>query len=121
MKYALHRKPFESDDHERAWLIRVAINASKDVLKSFYRKYVSSLGDIDEQQIILHEKDRDILDAVRGLPPKYRDVIYLYYFEGYKAVEIAAMMRKKENTIYSWLSRARERLREQLGGEPDES
>ena len=121
LKYALHSGVWESDEHERAWLIRVAINACKDVLKSFYRKRVSSLEDAGEQYFVIQEPDREVLDAVLRLPQKYRDVIYLHYFEGYKAWEIAAILKKKENTIYSWLARAREQLRRELGGEPNEN
>ena len=51
------------------------------------------------------------------LPEKYRDVIYLFYYEEYTAVEIAKILKKKENTVYTWLSRAKDILREKLGGE----
>ena len=59
----------------------------------------------------------EILEAVLQLPEKYRNVIYLFYYEGYSAVEIAEILGRKENTIYTWLSRAKKILREQLGGE----
>ena len=120
LKYALHNNVWESDDHERAWLIRVAINNCKDILKSFYRRRITSLEETDDKYLILQEPARDVLEAVLHLPPKYRDVIYLHYYEGYKAVEIASILHKKENTVYSWLTRAREQLRRELGGEPDE-
>lgn len=57
---------------------------------------------------------------ILSLPPKYKDVIYLFYYEGYSAVEIAEIMHKKENTVYTWLDRARKALKKQLGGEPIE-
>ncbi|MDL2232495.1 sigma-70 family RNA polymerase sigma factor [Ruminococcaceae bacterium OttesenSCG-928-L11] len=118
LKYALHDADFESDDHERAWLFRVAINACKDLHKSVWRRRVSSLADADEAHLAIAEENRDVLDAVLRLtPPKYRDVIYLHYYEGYKAAEIAAILGQKENTIYTWLTRAREQLRQTLGGE----
>lgn len=119
LKYALHDAAFESHDHERAWLLRVAINACKDLRKSFWRRRVSSLEDTDTSRLFIADENRDVLDAVlRLVPPKYRDVIYLHYYEGYKAAEIAAILRQKENTIYTWLTRAREQLKRTLGGEP---
>lgn len=121
LKYALQVAPFESDVHERAWLIRVAVNACKDVLKSFWRRNVSSLEDTDITGITVSEEHRVVLDAVLRLkPPKYRNVIYLHYYEGYRATEIAVILGQKENTIYTWLSRAKEQLKSLLGGEPIE-
>jgi len=118
LKYALHEAAFESDDHERAWLIRVAINACKDAVKSFWRRRVGSLEDADTSCLSISDESRDVLDAVLRLtPPKYRDVIYLHYYEGYKASEIALILGQKENTIYTWLARAREQLKISLGGE----
>jgi RNA polymerase sigma-70 factor (ECF subfamily) len=117
MKYALREKDFESDDHEKAWLIRVAINSCKDLLKSFFRKKAVSIEDVDAERFSVGDEDREILDAVLRLPGKYKDVIYLFYYEGYTAVEIARIMRRNENTIYTWLSRAKSNLRAALGGE----
>ena len=118
LKYALYEAAFESDDHERAWLIRVAINACKDTVKSFWRRRVGSLEDADTSCLSISDESRDVLDAVLRLtPPKYRDVIYLHYYEGYKASEIALILGQKENTIYTWLARAREQLKIGLGGE----
>jgi RNA polymerase sigma-70 factor (ECF subfamily) len=120
LKYILHDGGFESDDHERAWLIRVAINACKDLLKSFFRRNVVSVESIEDapaESFDIREEGRDVLDAVLKLPEKYKDVVYLFYYEGYTAVEIARIMGRGENTIYTWLSRARAKLRETLGGE----
>lgn len=118
LKYTLHEKAFESHDHERAWLLRVAINACRDQNKSFWRRQVSSLADADMTFLTVSDRNTEILDAVlRLVPPRYRDVIYLYYYEGYKAAEIAEILGQKENTIYTWLTRAREQLKLTLGGE----
>ena len=117
MKYLLHDRPFESDAHERAWLIRVAINSCKDVLKSFFRRKVVSLDDIGTEPFYVQEDNAHILDAVLKLSENYKNVIYLFYYEGYSAVEIAKMLNRRENTIYTWLSRAKSKLRESLGGE----
>ncbi len=117
LKYILYDKPFESDAHEKAWLIRVAINACKDIFKSFFRRKVCSFEDIDMEPFYIQEEDRPVLDAVLRLPDKYRNVIYLFYYEGYTAVEIARILNMRENTVYTWLSRGRVKLKEELGGE----
>jgi len=62
-------------------------------------------------------EDNPVLAAVQSLPLKYRNAIYLHYYEGYSAAEIGGILRKKENTIYSLLSRGRAMLKEALGGE----
>jgi len=118
LKYVLRQADYESDAHERAWLIRVAINACKDVQKSVWKRRVTSLEDADLENLTVAEEYREGLDAVlRLIPPKYRDVIYLHYYEGYKASEIASILGEKENTIYTWLKRAREQLKNLLGDE----
>lgn len=117
LKYIIHDKPFESYAHEKSWLIRVSVNCCKDVLKSFFRNKVSSLEDIDIEPFYIQEYSKEILDAVLKLPDKYRDIIYLFYYEGYTAVEIAKILNKSENTVYTWLSRTKVKLKDILGGE----
>lgn len=117
LKYLLHPSSFESDAHEKAWLIRVAINVCKDVLKSFFRRRVRSLEEINTEPFYMQEEEKELLEVVLQLPSKYRNVIYLFYYEGYTAVEIAGILKRSENTIYTWLDRARKELRKQLGGE----
>lgn len=117
LKYILYEKTFESDAHEKAWLIRVAINACKDILRNPFRKKVCSIEDIDLEPFYIQETEGELLNCIFCLPSKYRDVLYLFYYEGYSAVEIAEIMHKKVNTIYTWLDRARKALKEQLGGD----
>ena len=57
------------------------------------------------------------MQAVLSLPNSYRNVIYLFYYEGYKAVDIAHILHKKENTIYTWMNRGRQMLKEMVGGD----
>ena len=117
LKYLLHNKKFENNAHEKAWLIRVAINCCKDLVKSFSRKRVSSIEQVSAELFYPQDESRGVLDAVLQLPEKYKQVIYLFYYEGYSAVEIAKILNKRENTIYTWLSRAKSKLKEALGGE----
>jgi RNA polymerase sigma-70 factor (ECF subfamily) len=117
LKYVLYGGTFESDDHEKTWLLRVAINLCKDLLKNFFRRRVKSLEDVSIEPFYIQDEDKGILDAVLKLPEKYKDIIYLFYYEGYTAIEIAKILHKNENTIYTWLSRAKSKLKEMLGGE----
>lgn len=118
LKYLLHDASFKSGAHEKAWLIRVAINACKDTLKSFFRKKVTSIDAITAEPFYISENHHDVLDAVLKLPDNYKNAVYLFYYEGYSAVEIAKILHKKENTVYTWLSRAKEKLSAMLGGAP---
>lgn len=120
LKYLLHEGKFEDENHERAWFIRVAINACKDSLKSFFRKKVTSMDELFVEPAVMDADNLEVLEAVLKLPEKYKLVIYLFYYESYTALEIAQILNKKENTIYTWLSRARTQLKELLGGEPFE-
>lgn len=117
LKYLLYEGTFESREHEKAWFIRVTINACKDWLRCLSRRRWVPLEAVGEQGAWMDESAREVLDFVLGLPEKYRNVIYLYYFEGYSAVEIAKLLGRRENTIYTWLSRARELLKEKLEGD----
>ncbi|MEZ3485604.1 MAG: RNA polymerase sigma factor [Lachnospiraceae bacterium] len=117
LKYMLYEGGFTDWEHEKAWLLRVAINACKDYLKNFFRRSVVSFETLKEIEAEEQDEHREVLAAVLSLPAKYKDVIYLHYYEGYSAAEIGKILGKKENTIYSLLSRGRERLREMLGGD----
>ena len=64
----------------------------------------------------LPEDDREVLDAVLSLPQKYREVVYLHYYEGYTAPEISRLIGKNVNTVYTLLTRSKQLLREKLEG-----
>lgn len=119
LKYVLSTAVFESEEHEKAWFIRVTINACRDLLKSFFRSRTVSLDTLLDQPADLTENDRTVLDAVLALPPKFRDVVYLHYYEGYTAPQIGEILHKNANTIYTLLNRAKQALKETLGGDDD--
>lgn len=119
LKYLLHTAPFADDEHEKAWLIRVTINACRDLLRSFFRSRTVPLDVVAEQAAELPPDHREVLDAVLSLPQKYKDVVYLHYYEGYAAPEIGRILGKNVNTVYTLLNRAKQQLREKLGGEDD--
>ena len=119
LKYALSSSDFASEEHEKAWIIRVTLNACKDLLKSVFRSRTAPLDALPEQGAALPEESRELLEAVLSLPLKYRQAVYLYYYEGYAAKEIATMLHKNVNTVYTLLERAKKKLRSALGGEED--
>lgn len=117
LKYILYEGTFENREHEKAWFARVTINCCKDLLKSFFRRNVSSINDIQENKLAVNDEHSEILDAVLSLPYKYKTAIYLFYYEKYTASEIGNILNKKENTIYTWLSRGKKMLKDILGGD----
>lgn len=119
LKYVLSPVVFESPEHEKAWLIRVTINACRDLVKGFFRSRTVPLEELLDQPAPLLEEHREVLEAVLALPRKYRDAVYLHYYEGYTAAEIGKLLGKNTNTVYTLLNRAREQLRETLGGDRD--
>ena len=117
LKYVLSSVSFESKEHEKAWFIRVTINACKDLLKSFIRSRTISLDERIEQPSEMSVDDRDVLEAVLSLPQKYKDVVYLHYYEDYTAPQISRILGKNVNTIYTLITRSKRLLREKLGGD----
>lgn len=116
LKYVLSSVSFESSEHEKAWFIRVTINACKDLRKSFFHSHTVSLDELIEQPPALAPDYRDVWEAVCSLPQKYRDVVYLHYFEDYTAPQISRILGKNVNTVYTLLTRSKQMLREKLGG-----
>ena len=109
-------------EHEKAWLIRVAINCSKSQVSSVWNRRVDSLADESEQ--LLADSDRRVEEtdgqthviraAVQQLPEKYRTVVHLFYYEQYRTAQIATLMDAREATVRSWLHRARQLLRDTI-------
>lgn len=109
---------FESEAHEKAWFIRVTLNALKSYWRAAWRRHDVPLDD----RIPFPAPEESALDdALRRLPPKYRTAIHLYYYEGYTAEEIAQMTGEKPSPIRTRLTRARAQLRTLLKGESDDA
>ena len=107
------KKSFETEEHIRNWLIRVAVNESKKWLRSPWRRHIS----FEEYAAGLPDAtdtERDILRSVMELPRKYRLPIYLYYYEEYSTREIADILKIPKGTVCTYLSRGREMLKLQL-------
>ena len=110
LKYITLNPVFESPEHEKAWILRTAINACKDHLKSAWFRRTAALD--DAAQIAAPEvPDTWLLDAMKGLPEKYRISLYLYYYEEYSAREIAEVMGVSESAVGQYLTRGRRKLR----------
>ena len=110
---------FESEEHEKAWLIRTASNICKNVLRHWWRKRedITEMHDLPGSETA--ETD-DVFRAVMELPDRYKTVVYLYYYEGYSSVEIAEILKKPQSTVRNHLREARAVLKERLGEDFDE-
>ena len=118
MSLLTKRPQFESTEHEKAWLIRVTINRSKNHVKSFWNRRTEGLT---EDISYLPPEENGVMTAVLALPQNYRNVIHLYYYEGYSINEIAELLHKKPATVGTWLARGRAALKVALkGGFDDE-
>ena len=99
-----------TDEHLKAWLLRVAVNLSKNIIKSArWRKNVPQDDDY-QAEFLWNESELDVKQALDKLPNEYRAVIYLYYYEGYKTTEIAQILELPKGTVVSRLDRARKKL-----------
>jgi len=107
---------FKSEDHKKYWLICVTRNICKNKLKSaWFKKHV----ELTEMPYYDEYKDSNVLNQVIKLPLKYREIIHLYYYEGYTTVEISNIVDRKEATVRSLLSRGRIMLKKELKEEYD--
>lgn len=118
IKYSQKMPSFENEEHEKAWFIRVTINLTKNLHNQAWNRKTIPL----EDNLKLEKREEaDVFLAVNQLPKNYKTVIYLFYYEGYKVKEISKIMKAREGTIKTWLSRARESLKEKIkGGFEDE-
>jgi len=116
IRYINTDKTFESEEHIKAWLIRVTINCSKSTFTNSWVKKTVPLTDDLTFEI---PEQEDIYYAVAKLPKKYRAAIHLFYYEDLSVKEIAKYLSTKETTVKSHLHRGREMLRKILEGGPD--
>ncbi len=117
VKYLQSAPDFASDEHEKAWLLRVTINLCKNHLKAPWRRLKADMPEDISTEDKTSEDTFALRQAVLDLPPKYRAVIHLFYYEDLPASQIASILGQKETTVRSLLFRARNILREKLGEE----
>lgn len=117
LAYFKKERTFESEEHRKAWLIRVTINCAKDMLSG--RTYDVELDEgltDDKGERTENDEILDLRRAIKNLPDAQREVITLFYLQDLKIKEIAEILDKPENTIKVTLMRAREALKTQLEG-----
>jgi RNA polymerase sigma-70 factor (ECF subfamily) len=111
IKLIRKNKTFISEDARKAWLIRVAVNESKNLLKSAWNR---KRAELDESLAAPVNNEFGIYEYVKAMKPKYRSVIYLHYYEGYTTKEIAGILKIPQSTVLTQLQRAREMLKNMI-------
>lgn len=123
IKYS-NENSFKNDEHLKRWLIKVCVNLGKDILSSSWNKNIS----LDDDENYIEPQDTnnleensnislDLKNALNKLPPKYRTIIYLFYFEQLSTKDIANAIGSNSALVRVYLTRARNQLKTLLGGE----
>lgn len=120
LKLCERKEDFESPDHLKHWLLRLAVNESRSLLRSVWRRRRVSLDEGWDLPVPEDPARAELLEAVMALEPKYRLTIYLYYYEGCSVKETAQAMGARPSTVQTWLHRARQRLWAELTQEETE-
>ncbi len=133
-QYFKTSREFDSEEYEKAWLIRVTLNGCRKMWRSSFHRRRSDVPDSEqlfpkegmeigerspEESFLDKERAREVLDAVWRLPVVYRDVIHLFYYEELSVKEIAEILERKVSTVTSQLTRGRELLKKSLKEEYD--
>ena len=114
LRYHTTQMNYESEEHIKAWLLRTAINRSKDLLKSFWRVHTTPWEDYMNELEFVQPEDKGLFEAVMKLQKKYRIVVHLFYYEEYSVEEIGKILRLPTGTVKSQLNRARKLLKNEL-------
>ena len=114
LKLYMEPKDFESAEHEKRWLLHVAANECKKLLRSPWRRRTDPLDEAAEAAAFDRPAQSELFRQVMALPPKYRAAVYLYYYEGYSVKETGELLGAKASTVQTWLMRARGQLKNKL-------
>ena len=127
VKLLLREEPFHDPGHERAWVVRVAINACRNLLRDRGAHPTVGLDAVAEPAVAqapgedaLRQRDERVLGAVMALPLPQREAVYLHYYEGYPTREVARIVGATDAAVRQRLSRARASLRDDLKGDYDD-
>lgn len=108
LRYVTKRPAFKSEEHRKAWLLRVTVNCSNKFWNSFWKKKVQGLtGDL----VFAEQETVELYEELQKLPPKYREVVHLFYYEDMPLEEISRVLKRKNSTVRTQLTRARAMLR----------
>lgn len=117
LRYIRKERFFESEEHLKAYLIRSTVHRCRSLASSAYARHTSVLtdeaGETDDGLSALHDRAA-VTEAVRALPPKQRDVVYLFYYERCSVAETAKLLGRRESAVKTALHRARQQLRDML-------
>ena len=117
LRYLQKQPVLRDENHERGWLLLTAKNICRDMLRSWWRRHRVGLDELPEPAIPMRDKEpSELTEALLALPEKYRITLYLYYWEGYPAREVAVLLGCRESTVRTRLQRGREMLKNDLGG-----
>lgn len=116
LKVILCDKNFLSDEHEKAWLIRITINRCKDLLRSYWKKKVE-IGFDTSNYMDESREEYKLRDIVFSLPQVQKITIYLYYYEGYLTKEISFILHRTESTIRGYLLKGRKTIKKLMEGD----
>jgi len=111
IKYMEKAPSFNSPEHEKAWLIKVAVNKCKDIQRKRKKHMYTDIESIKERFIM--PENTGVFDALMSLPEKYRLVMVLFYVEDYRTEEIANMIGKTSSAVKMRLKKGRELLKEE--------
>lgn len=117
LKLLTAEREFDSEDHVRNWVIRCSVNECHSLFRTAFRKKRASFED---NYAVSDDWDEDIGEiecvrqALKNTSPKYRIILYLYYYEEYSVKEIAKMLKRSESTVQTWLARGRKQMKEIL-------
>ena len=114
LKLLPKKEGFESDEHARRWLIRVAINECNSFWRSPWKRRVTSIEELQYEPIFSTPEKSELYYAVKELPAKYRQIVHLYYFEDCSVKDIANLMGLSVTAVQTRLLRARQKLKEKL-------
>ena len=114
LRYLKKQPLFESGDHEKAWFIRVAVNCCKSLFSSAWNRRICPLEEADHFPLPFEPDEYELYEVLSGLPPKYRIVLYLRYYEEYQVQEIAELLKITPNLASVRLSRARKLMKNRL-------
>ena len=113
-QYYVSKKEFDNEEHIKAWLLRVAINKSKNTVTSFWKKKKVSIDDYIETLSFDAPESKELFKTVLMLPDKYKIVIHLFYYEDYSVKEISRILGISESNVKVRLNRGRSILKEKL-------
>ncbi len=116
LRYMKETKPFESEEHEKAWLIRVTVNCCKKIWSSAWFRHTVEL---DENLALEMPEESEVYHSLMQLPKKYRTVIHLFYYEDMPVAQISRILGLKESAVRTQLTRARNLLKTKLKGDFD--